>query len=252
MPRWRSHSTRWCATVWRVSWPLGDRVGMAGLIIVAAFLVLIALSARAWWRRLAAGDRRAQRAAHVAGPEPAEASARSRCRGAERRPVRRSTRWRPSYKEWDERAAQFKIVETKSVQTLPLGATGSAATCCPRRSRARDLGLRRRAGGGAGHHDRHAARRGAGFFGGRVNDFLEWLYNVFTSIPEILLIFAFAAVFGRGIGTVALILGITGWTGVYRQVRAEFIKHRRASTCAPPRRSAPAPARACSATSCPT
>ena len=45
-------------------------------------------------------------------------------------------------------------------------------------------------------------------------------------MPDILLIFAFAAVFGRGIGTVVLILGLTGWAGVYRQVRAEFIKHR--------------------------
>jgi hypothetical protein len=42
---------------------------------------------------------------------------------------------------------------------------------------------------------------------------LEWLYNVFEAIPGILLIFAFAAVFGRGIGTVVLILGLTGWTG---------------------------------------
>ena len=66
----------------------------------------------------------------------------------------------------------------------------------------------------------------AGFFGGKVGDFLEWLYNVFEAIPGILLIFAFAAVFGRGIGTVVLILGLTGWTGLYRQVRAEFIKHR--------------------------
>jgi oligopeptide transport system permease protein len=65
----------------------------------------------------------------------------------------------------------------------------------------------------------------AGFFGARVDDFLEWLYNVFTSIPEILLIFAFAAVFGRGIGTVVLILALVGWTGLYRQVRAEFMKH---------------------------
>ena len=38
----------------------------------------------------------------------------------------------------------------------------------------------------------------AGFFGGKVGDFLEWFYNVFTSIPYILLIFAFAAVLGRG------------------------------------------------------
>ncbi len=66
----------------------------------------------------------------------------------------------------------------------------------------------------------------AGFFGGRVGDFLEWVYNVFTSIPGILLIFAFAAVLGRGIGTVVLILGLTGWTGIYRLVRAEYIKHR--------------------------
>ena len=65
----------------------------------------------------------------------------------------------------------------------------------------------------------------SGFFGRRVGDFLEWLYNVFESIPGILLIFAFAAVFGRGIGTVVLILGFTGWTGLYRQVRAEFMKH---------------------------
>jgi peptide/nickel transport system permease protein len=65
----------------------------------------------------------------------------------------------------------------------------------------------------------------AGFFGGRVGDLLEWLYNVFTAIPGILLIFAFAAVFGRGIGSVVLILGLAGWPGIYRIVRAEFIKH---------------------------
>ncbi len=65
----------------------------------------------------------------------------------------------------------------------------------------------------------------AGFFGGKVGDLLEWVYNVFTAVPGILLIFAFAAVFGRGIGSVVLILGLAGWTGIYRLVRAEFIKH---------------------------
>lgn len=65
----------------------------------------------------------------------------------------------------------------------------------------------------------------AGFFGGRAGDFFEWLYNVFTSVPYILLIFAFAAVSGRGIGSVIVILGLTGWTGVYRLIRAEYIKH---------------------------
>jgi oligopeptide transport system permease protein len=64
-----------------------------------------------------------------------------------------------------------------------------------------------------------------GFFGGKVGDLLEWVYNVFESIPNILLIFAFAAVVGRGVESVVIILALTGWTGMYRQVRAEFMKH---------------------------
>ena len=66
----------------------------------------------------------------------------------------------------------------------------------------------------------------AGYWGGRVNDLMEWVYNVFTSIPYVLLILAFAAVLGRGVTTIILILGLTGWTGVYRLVRAEYLKHR--------------------------
>ncbi len=66
----------------------------------------------------------------------------------------------------------------------------------------------------------------AGYFGSWVNDLLEWVYNVFTSIPNLLLILAFAAVFNRrGLFTVIMILGITGWTGVYRLIRAEYLKH---------------------------
>ncbi len=65
----------------------------------------------------------------------------------------------------------------------------------------------------------------SGFLGGRVGDALEWVYNVFTSIPGMLLIFALAAVTGRGVDSVVLILGLTGWTGIYRLVRAEFMKH---------------------------
>jgi ABC-type dipeptide/oligopeptide/nickel transport system permease subunit len=66
----------------------------------------------------------------------------------------------------------------------------------------------------------------AGYYGRWVNDLLEWVYNVFTSIPNLLLILAFAAVFQkRGLLTVIMILGITGWTGVYRLIRAEYLKH---------------------------
>jgi peptide/nickel transport system permease protein len=65
-----------------------------------------------------------------------------------------------------------------------------------------------------------------GYFGGRVNDVLEWVYNVFTSVPYILLVLAFAAVLGKGISTVILVLGLTGWTGCYRLIRSEYIKQR--------------------------
>ena len=75
----------------------------------------------------------------------------------------------------------------------------------------------------------------AGFYGRWVNDFFEWLYNVFTSIPSILLVFALAAVLrsgplgkvlAEGIWMVVVILSVTGWTGMYRLVRAEYMKHR--------------------------
>lgn len=67
----------------------------------------------------------------------------------------------------------------------------------------------------------------AGYHGGRVDDFFNWFYNVFTAIPYMLLILAIAAVLNqRGVAAVVLILGLTGWTGIYRQVRAEYLKHK--------------------------
>ena len=67
----------------------------------------------------------------------------------------------------------------------------------------------------------------AGYFGGRVDDFYNWLYSVLTSIPYLLLILAIAAVLGqKGTATVVLILGLTGWTGIFRLVRAEYLKHK--------------------------
>ena len=67
----------------------------------------------------------------------------------------------------------------------------------------------------------------AGYHGSWVDDFFNWLYSVFTSIPYLLLVLAVAAVLGqKGILTVVLILGLTGWTGIFRLVRAEYLKHR--------------------------
>jgi len=67
----------------------------------------------------------------------------------------------------------------------------------------------------------------AGYYGGRMDDFLNWVYSVFTSIPYLLLVLAIAAVLNqKGTLTVILILGLTGWTGIFRLVRAEYLKHR--------------------------
>jgi peptide/nickel transport system permease protein len=68
----------------------------------------------------------------------------------------------------------------------------------------------------------------AGYFGRWIDDALNWFYNVFTSIPYLLLILAVAAVVPRakGLLSVVLILGLTGWTGIFRLVRAEYLKHK--------------------------
>ena len=67
----------------------------------------------------------------------------------------------------------------------------------------------------------------SGYFGGIVDDFFNWFYSIFTSIPSILMILTVAAVLQqKGVLTIVLILGLTGWTGPYRLIRAEYIKHK--------------------------
>ncbi len=66
-----------------------------------------------------------------------------------------------------------------------------------------------------------------GYYGGWVDDALNWFYNVFSSIPYLLLILAVAAVLQqKGTMTIVLILGLTGWTGAFRLIRAEYMKHK--------------------------
>ena len=67
----------------------------------------------------------------------------------------------------------------------------------------------------------------AGYFGKWVDDAFNWFYSVFSSIPYLLLILAVAAVLQqKGTLTIILILGLTGWTGVFRLMRAEYLKHK--------------------------
>jgi peptide/nickel transport system permease protein len=67
----------------------------------------------------------------------------------------------------------------------------------------------------------------AGYYGRWVDDVLNWFYSVFSSIPFLLLILAVAAVLQqKGTFTIVLILGFTGWSGVFRLIRAEYLKHK--------------------------
>jgi peptide/nickel transport system permease protein len=67
----------------------------------------------------------------------------------------------------------------------------------------------------------------SGYFGKWVDDAFNWFYSVFSSIPYLLLILAVAAVLQqKGTLTIILILGLTGWTGVFRLIRAEYLKHK--------------------------
>lgn len=67
----------------------------------------------------------------------------------------------------------------------------------------------------------------SGYYGRWVDDFFNWFYSVFTSVPYLLLIFAVAAVLQKkGVFTIVLILALTGWTSAYRLIRAEYMKHK--------------------------
>lgn len=66
----------------------------------------------------------------------------------------------------------------------------------------------------------------AGYFGGRIDDAVQYVYTTLASIPSILLIVAFMMLAGRGLVPLCIILGITSWTGLCRLLRAETMKLR--------------------------
>jgi peptide/nickel transport system permease protein len=215
--------------VWHAAWRRfkADRVGLVSLVIVLAFIVLIALSAlglvaKGWQDEVGVPNAPPT----FMGPAPPEAAGTIESPKGPNVDLSDIDPLAPRYKEWAERAKQFKTTETVKATTLPFGADRLGRDVLAKAVKGTEISVF------VGVMAALAATfigtvLGAygGFFGGKVGDLLEWLYNVFESIPGILLIFAFAAVVGRGVQSVVLILAITGWTGMYRQVRAEFIKH---------------------------
>ncbi len=66
----------------------------------------------------------------------------------------------------------------------------------------------------------------AGYFGGKTDAVVTWLYTTVDSIPYILLIPSLSFVLGRGLTTVFIAVGLTSWVTLCRLVRAEFMKHK--------------------------
>ena len=132
----------------------------------------------------------------------------------------------PRYDEWAAAAKKYETAEVVKAETLPFGADRLGRDVLAKAIKGAEISIFVGVSA-AVLATLIGTLLGAigGFFGGKTGDLLEWIYNVFTAIPGILLIFAFAAVFGRGITSVVLILGLAGWTGIYRLVRAEFMKH---------------------------
>ena len=63
----------------------------------------------------------------------------------------------------------------------------------------------------------------AGFFGGRVDDALMRVTEVFQVIPRFFLAVLLVAFFGAGIGNIIFAIAALGWPEVARLVRAEFL-----------------------------
>ncbi len=66
-----------------------------------------------------------------------------------------------------------------------------------------------------------------GYFSGWIDMFGMRLVEIFEAIPVLFLLLTFVAFFGRSIYMMMIIIGITGWTGYARYVRAEFLKLRK-------------------------
>jgi peptide/nickel transport system permease protein len=66
----------------------------------------------------------------------------------------------------------------------------------------------------------------SGYYGGRVDALIVWLYSTVASIPGILFVLAVAMLVGKGLVGIYLGIGLTTWVGVCRLIRAEVLKHK--------------------------
>lgn len=215
--------------VWHAAWRRlrSDKVGMVSMVVVGFFLLLVIASstglvAKNWQKEVGVPNAPPT----IMGPAPAEAQGALVAPKGPNVDLSDIDPLAPKYAEWEERAKAYKTEVTVKAETLPLGGDRLGRDVLAKVIKGAEVSIL------VGVLAAVVATiigtvLGAlsGFFGGKVGDFLEWVYNVFTAIPSILLIFAFAVIFGRGVLSVVMILGLAGWTGIYRLIRAEFMKH---------------------------
>ena len=64
----------------------------------------------------------------------------------------------------------------------------------------------------------------SGFFGGRVDNVMQRILEIIASIPNLIIVILFVLIFEPSIWTIILAMSITGWLGMSRVVRGEFLK----------------------------
>ena len=64
----------------------------------------------------------------------------------------------------------------------------------------------------------------AGYYGGWIDDVIQYIYQVLSSIPGILLLIAMLMVMERGLWQLCVALGVTSWVGLCRLIRGEALK----------------------------
>jgi oligopeptide transport system permease protein len=227
--------------LWTLAWRRlkRDKIGMVSLIVVVFFLLLMigsyaGIVAGNWSKEVGVSYANPM---FMAGAENLEAVKAKIDTNAEKIPyvdLSDIDPLAPRYKEWEERTAKIKVTETPRSDTLIFGGDKWGRDVLQKAIKGAQtsilVGLV-----AALLATIIGTTLGAvsGYMGGKIGDFLEWFYNIFTSIPYILLILAFAAVFSsspalapyRGVPMVVAILAFTGWTGIYRLIRSEYIKH---------------------------
>jgi peptide/nickel transport system permease protein len=65
----------------------------------------------------------------------------------------------------------------------------------------------------------------SGYYGGRIDNTIMRFVDTFLMLPTFFLILVIASVYGSSIWNVMWIIGLTGWPGLTRLIRAEFLRY---------------------------